>query len=118
MLELEQAQQHVLSLVQPLASEDIPLPSAFGRILAENIVASQDLPPFDNSAMDGYAVHAEELTQASIARPVGLLLVGQVAAGERFAGELGPGQCLRVFTGSPMPNGANAVIMQEDTQLD
>src|ERR1051325_10108779 len=107
MLELEDAQQQVLSLVHPLEAEALPLSSAIGRFLSEDMTAPLDLPPFDNSAMDGYAVRAEDLTQASPKAPVPLRLIGHVAAGESFAGELGRGECLRLFTGSPLPRGAN-----------
>jgi molybdopterin molybdotransferase len=118
MLELEAAQQRIASLIQPLDAESVALGQGFERFTAEKIVAPSDLPAFDNSAMDGYAVGAEDLRAASSLHPVSLCLVGRVMAGELFCGNMGPGQCVRVFTGSPLPLGANAVVMQEDTRLD
>jgi molybdopterin molybdotransferase len=74
------------------------------------------LPPFDNSAMDGYAVRAADVAEARPEAPVRLRLLGRVAAGQTFTGELRAGGCVRVFTGSPLPRGADAVVMQEDTK--
>lgn len=74
-------------------------------------------PPFDNSAMDGYAVRAQDVGSARAEAPVHLRLVGKAAAGQQFAGTLGEGECVRVFTGSPLPLGADAVVMQEDTRV-
>src|SRR5437764_60454 len=115
MLELEQAQEQIQSFIRPLPSESVPLASALGRMAAQQILAPIHLPPFDNSAMDGYALRSEDIKEASPSSPVALRLIGRAAAGEVFSGELGPGQCLRVFTGSPLPAAADAVIMQEDT---
>jgi molybdopterin molybdotransferase len=81
-------------------------------------VAALDLPPFDNSAMDGYAVRAADVTTAKSESPVNLRLRGRVAAGESFAAEVAAGECVRLFTGSPLPRGADAVVMQEDTRPD
>lgn len=116
-MELEQAHERILSLIQPLPPESVPLSGAAGRILAETVRADHDLPPFDNSAMDGYAVRAADLAGATAERPVPLRLIGQGAAGQVFAGEVAGGQCVRVFTGSPLPRGADAVIMQEGTRV-
>jgi molybdopterin molybdotransferase len=77
-----------------------------------------DLPLFDNSAMDGYAARSEDLKGATPQRPVQLRLSGRVAAGQTFAGEVKAGSCVRLFTGSPLPRGADTVVMQEDTRLD
>jgi molybdopterin molybdotransferase len=118
MLPLEQALERILSMVRPLDDEPVPLASASGRIAAESITSSLDLPSFDNSAMDGYALRAEDVTGASRERPVVLHVAGQVAAGSVFPGELSPGQCARVFTGAPVPKGADSVLMQEDSEAD
>jgi molybdopterin molybdotransferase len=118
MIEIEEAQERIVSAVKPLSSAVIPLSAAAGRILAESIVASVDLPLFDNSAMDGYAVRAEDISKTSRAQPVFLRLVGQVAAGDSFPGAMVTGTCVRLFTGSPLPSGADAVVMQEETELD
>jgi molybdopterin molybdotransferase len=118
MLELEQAQERILFLIPLLDVETVPLWSAAGRILAESVAASRDLPPFDNSAMDGYAVRAEDVASATSERPVTLTLRGRVTAGEVSSHQIGPGECVRVFTGSTLPGGADAVVMQEDTRTD
>lgn len=116
MLELEEAQQRILAIVKPLASEVAPLDIAVGRPLAESMMAPIDLPVFDNSAMDGYAVRAEDVARASPDQPVSLRLLGRVAAGEISRDEVRPRTCVRLFTGSPLPRGADAVVMQEDTR--
>jgi len=116
MLELEAAIQRILDLIPPTQPERIALGHAHGRILAEQIVSPVDLPAFDNSAMDGYAVRAADLATATADAPVLLRLLGRAAAGEVFSGNVTPGSCVRVFTGSPLPNGADAVMMQEDTR--
>jgi len=118
MLELEDALQRILAEIQPLATESIPLNEALDHCLAEPVRAPLDLPPFDNSAMDGYAVRAPDLVQCSAQHPVSLQRIGAVAAGEKFEGEVAAGACVRIFTGSPLPRGADAVVMQEDTQAD
>jgi molybdopterin molybdotransferase len=118
MLELEDALQKILTVLPPPVSERVALPEAAGRVLAEGVSSSVDLPAFDNSAMDGYAVRAVDVAGASGEVPVCLRLCGKVAAGETFAGEVSRGQCVRLFTGSPLPRGADAVVMQEDTRVD
>jgi len=116
MLELENAVERILAQVLPAKPEIIPLAEAQGRILAETIVSPVDLPGFDNSAMDGYAVRAANLSAANTRTPASARLVGRVAAGDIFDGEVRDGECVRVFTGSAMPPGADAVVIQEDTQ--
>lgn len=118
MLELEEALDRIISEIEPLAQETIPLTAAKGRYSAQDIESTVDLPRFDNSAMDGYAVLASDLQSASHDTPVALRLIGKVAAGAAFHGKLQPGTCVRVFTGSLLPSGAEAVVMQEDTFLD
>lgn len=118
MLELEEAQRRILSAVAPLGAETVPLSHATGRLLADKILSPIALPAFDNSAMDGYAVRACDVDGATRAHPVALRRVGQVAAGEHFSGELSAGTCVRLFTGSALTAGADAVVMQEDTGLD
>ncbi len=84
------------------------------RILAEEVRATLTQPPFDASAMDGYAVRAADVA----ALPATLTLVGEARAGERFAGTVGPRQCARIFTGAPVPAGADAIVIQENTKSD
>ncbi len=118
MLELEEALPRILSLMPAPQREVIPLESAPGRVCFEVVPAPISLPPFDNSAMDGYAVRTADVAGASPEQPRCLRRIGCTAAGEVFAGEVTPGTCVRVFTGSPLPRGADAVIMQEDTRTD
>jgi molybdopterin molybdotransferase len=117
MLELEQAVEKILAAIPAPKSEVIPLADACGQIIAEKILAATDLPPFDNSAVDGYAVHSQDVAAANVEKPVTLQLTGRIAAGEHFTGQLSAGQCIRIFTGSPVPAGADAVVMQEDTRI-
>lgn len=118
MLELEQAVEKILGSLPDPKGERIPLNEAYRRIVLEPVTAAVELPAFDNSSVDGYAVRASDVAQASSGNPVSLKLAGKVAAGESFSGELAYGQCIRIFTGSPLPVAADAVVMQEDTRLD
>jgi molybdopterin molybdotransferase len=118
MLELEAALDRILAALPPPVPETVPLASAHRRILAGQILSPVDLPGFDNSAMDGYAVRAADVQKASAATPVTLQLRGRVTAGETFNGEVNSGDCVRIFTGAPLPRGADAVIMQEDSRPD
>jgi molybdopterin molybdotransferase len=95
--------------------EDMPLRAALGRVLADDVVAPVDLPPFDNSAVDGFAVRSEDLAEVGDTR---LRVVDRVAAGHTPARSLGAGEAARIFTGAPMPAGADTVFMQEDTRLE
>lgn len=116
MLSLEEATRRILEQLSPPVCEPVPLQLAVGRVCLEQICAATALPPFDNSAMDGYAVRADDVGQAGTDHPATLKLVGEVAAGSSFQGTIEPGQCVRIFTGSPLPQGADAVVMQEDTR--
>jgi len=118
MLEFEEALARVLAVVPAPKSERVRLSDAPGRVLAERVRSPIDLPVFDNSAMDGYAVRAADVRSAAPDSPANLRLAGRVAAGEVFAGAVKSGYCVRLFTGSPMPTGADAVVMQEDTRVD
>ena len=118
MLELEEALAQILATLPPPVSERISLREAHGRVLAERISAPIDLPVFDNSSMDGYAVRAGDIASANSDHPARLRLIGAVAAGQDFRGEVAAGTCVRVLTGSPLPRGADAVVMQEDTRVE
>jgi molybdopterin molybdotransferase len=118
MLELEAALARILDAVPAPVREAVPPSQAHGRVLLERVLSPLDLPPFENSAMDGYAVVAEDVVSARPATPVRLRILGKAGAGEVFPHELCTGACVRVFTGSPLPHGANAVVMQEDTQVE
>ncbi|VAW24428.1 Molybdopterin molybdenumtransferase [hydrothermal vent metagenome] len=108
MLAYEKALQRVLEASNILGSEKISLNIALGRVLATPVNAMMNQPPFDGSAMDGYAVIASEVKPGAV-----LQNIGESQAGSGFDGKLASGQCIRIFTGAPMPKGANAVIMQE-----
>jgi len=116
MLELEEARERILSVIPTLGTELTASSAALGRIATERLDAPIDLPGFDNSAMDGYAVRAADLKNARNDFPISLRRCGESAAGEVFSGVVEAGTCVRVFTGSALPGGADAVVMQEDTQ--
>jgi molybdopterin molybdotransferase len=111
LISVEEALAEILSHVRPLEPERIPILEALGRVLAEGIVSDTDIPPFDNSAMDGYAVRAADVAGA----PVSLAVTGSVAAGYVAGAWLEPGTAIRIMTGAPMPEGADAVVPFEDT---
>ena len=110
MISVDEALDRIFLQLDPPASESVPLARAHRRVLAEPLVARHNQPPFDSSAMDGYAVRAAEV---SLDRP--LKLAGTSQAGARFTGMMEHGQCVRIFTGAPMPIGADAVVIQENT---
>jgi molybdopterin molybdotransferase len=118
MLELEDALAQILAKIPSPTSESILLNDASGRVQAERIESPVDLPLFDNSAMDGYGVRARDVASAAPKTPTGLRLIGKAAAGETFAGEVTAGTCVRLFTGSALPRGADAIVMQEDTRAE
>ena len=117
MLELAEAQKRILDAVHALPNESICLNDSFGRILGEAVIAPIDLPPFDNSAVDGYAVQSKDLISARADKPVSLRLVGKIPAGQSFQNAMTSGECLRIFTGSPLPFSADSIAMQEDTAV-
>ncbi|SFZ82176.1 molybdopterin molybdotransferase [Devosia enhydra] len=112
MLAVEEALKRIYGHIKPLGTETVPLRAAANRVLAEPVIARHNQPPFDSSAMDGYAVRAAE---AGIGRS--LTLAGTAQAGQRFVGMMDRGQCVRIFTGAPLPIGADAVVMQEETEV-
>jgi molybdopterin molybdotransferase len=110
LLPVAEARALILAEVEPLAREMVALAEAHGRVLAEDLKASRDQPPFAASAMDGYAVRAEDI--ASL--PASLKMVGKAPAGRRFRGAVGPGEAVRIFTGAPVPEGADTIVIQEN----
>ena len=118
MLSLESAREKLLGSINLLAIERVPLAAALGRFAAEPIAALIDLPRFDNSAMDGYAVRSEDLKTASTDAPVSLKQIARIGAGEVFRGAISKGECARIFTGSVLPHGADSVVMQEDVTTE
>ncbi|MCH8205664.1 MAG: molybdopterin molybdotransferase MoeA [Chloroflexi bacterium] len=115
MLSVEEARDRILSFFNVLEAEETPLLEALGQVLAEDVVAGFDIPPLANSAMDGYAVLSASLKGASSGAPVDLNVIGSVAAGELPADRVTLGTAVRIMTGAPIPEGADAVVPFEDT---
>lgn len=115
LLPIEDALDRMLGGLVPLAVEEVPIDRALGRVLAEDVRARDSLPPWDDSAMDGYAVRSEDVAAASADRPVGLRVIGEVAAGHAPSTAVEPGTAVRILTGAALPPGADAVVRVEDT---
>jgi molybdopterin molybdotransferase len=111
-ISVEEALRRLLVLVEALPPEQISLADGLGRVLAEEVAARRTQPPFAVSAMDGYAVRAEDLGRV----PVELRIVAEVPAGAGFGGRIGAGEAARIFTGAPMPAGADTIVVQEDAE--
>ncbi|WP_296424299.1 gephyrin-like molybdotransferase Glp [Yoonia sp.] len=109
MITVNDALAHLFALVDPLPTETVPLTQANGRVLARNVTARRDQPPFAASAMDGYAV-----ADADVAPGATFTVIGEAAAGHAFAGTVAKGQAARIFTGAPLPAGTDRVVIQED----
>ena len=116
MCSLEEALEKILAAVVPLPGEPVALADAFARFASAPVRSPLDLPPADNSSVDGYAVLAAGLASASAVSPVVLQMAGHSPAGKTFLGAVEPGACVRVFTGSVLPRGADAVVMQEEVK--
>jgi molybdopterin molybdotransferase len=117
-LSVAEALERVLSGVPVLGTESVALGEARARVLGEPIVSAREIPPWDNSSMDGYAVRARDTDGASAARPVALEVVGEVTAGRVVGRALGGGEAYRILTGAPLPPGSDAVVPQEDVHRD
>ena len=115
MLSVAQAQQRILGAIAALRTERVPLSEALGRVLAEPVVSRRTLPPFDNSGMDGYAVRHRDTSGAGASTPVILDVAGESRAGTPPGRRLTPGTAMRIMTGAPVPDGADAVVRYEDT---
>ncbi len=113
LLSAEEALARVLALMTPTGAETVPLAEATGRVLAAPVYALRDQPPFAASAMDGYAVRAVDAMESAV-----LQVAGAVQAGGAHDGALAPGEAIRIFTGAPLPEGADAVLIQEDAERD
>ena len=114
MLSVAEAQAKVVEGLKPLASERVSLAAALGRVLSADVAANRTQPPSDVSAMDGYAVRAQDVA----ALPATLRLIGSVAAGATFAGNVGKGETVRIFTGAPVPKGATTIVIQENVKAE
>ena len=115
MLSVEEAFARIVSQFSVLEAETVSLMDTLGRVLAEDVVSAEDVPAFDNSAMDGYAVRFADTQTASETDPVKLRVVGDLAAGAVPDAPLGPGEAVRIMTGAPVPPGSDAVVPFEDT---
>jgi molybdopterin molybdotransferase len=111
MITVAEALSRLFALATPTGIENVPLREASGRVLARPVAALHDQPPFAASAMDGYALRAAEVTPGARFR-----LVGEAAAGALWPGHVRPGEAVRIFTGAPVPDGADFVVIQEDTE--
>jgi molybdopterin molybdotransferase len=111
---VDEARKRILDGVKPLAAEYVPLDKACGRVLALDVKAKRDQPPFPASAMDGYAVRHQDMQQL----PATLTLIGTSAAGHRFKGTVKPGTAVRILTGAPLPKGGDTVVIQENTERE
>lgn len=114
LMPVAEARQRILADLPLMPSKQVSLPEAHGRVLAVNVAARVTQPPLAVSAMDGYAVRAADVAMV----PANLAVIGAVPAGGLFEGEVGAGQAVRIFTGAPLPAGADAIIIQEDTERD
>lgn len=115
MVEVDHALARMLSLITPLPAEPTPLLAARGRVVASPVVAADNVPPFRNSAMDGFAVRSADVAGAMVGGPVVLPVQGEVAAGDPGGARLAQGAALRIMTGAPLPEGADAVVRFEET---
>jgi molybdenum cofactor synthesis domain-containing protein len=115
---LEDVQAQVLRAVPRLGPVPVPLSEARGLVLAEPIVATEPVPPFANTAMDGYALRAADTAGATADDPVALRVVADIPAGHAATIPVGPGEAMRIMTGAPMPDGADAIVMVERTRRD
>ncbi|QAY60547.1 molybdopterin molybdenumtransferase MoeA [Microbacterium protaetiae] len=115
MITVEEHRQRILAAVRPLEALTVPVTAALGRVLREPVRAAVDLPLFDNSAMDGFAVHYADVTAASADHPVTLEVVADLPAGTSLNPALQTGQAARIMTGAPMPSSADVVVPFEDT---
>ncbi len=118
MVTVKEALNHILSAILPLGLEKADILSALGRVIGEDIHASRDIPPRDNSAMDGYALKSEDTTGAGAESPVVLNIIEDIPAGYTPKKTVELGEAARIMTGAPVPDGADAVVMVEETMSD
>jgi len=118
LLSVREAQERILNALQPVGTENLPLRDCIGRVLAEDISATTDLPPFDNSSVDGFALRSADTALISPASPRDLRVVADIAAGSNPQVALRAGEAARIMTGARLPSGADAVIPVEDTDFN
>ena len=114
LITVEAALARITGALSPVGMEWVNIAQAHGRVLAQGVASNRTQPPFAVSAMDGYAVRAGDVSGV----PVTLRVIGQAPAGGAFDGTVGPGQAVRIFTGGPVPKGADTIVIQENTQAD
>ena len=117
LLSVAEARERILSYLQPVRTETLPLVECANRVLTQDIAAATDLPLFDNSSMDGFAVRADDVVNAAAASPRSLRVVADIPAGSHPTISLGPGEAARIMTGAPLPKGADSVIPVEETNF-
>jgi molybdopterin molybdotransferase len=115
---LAEVQREILGAVAPLAPVTVPVREALGLVTTRDVVADQAVPPFANTAMDGYAVRADDTAGAGPEAPVRLTVAGELPAGRAPTQPVGEGEAIRIMTGAPMPDGADSVVMVEYTERD
>ncbi len=115
MISVEEARERILAHFAPLPAEETPLAEALGQVLAQDVRSTFDIPPLDNTSMDGYAVRATDTEGVTPGAPRELRVTGYLAAGSVFEGSVGPGQAVRIMTGAPIPAGADAIVPFEET---
>ena len=118
LLSVNEARERILSHFQPVTTETLPLAGCSNRVLAQDIAATSDLPPFNNSSMDGFAVRAADVIDAAAGSPRNLRVVADIPAGSHPTISLAPEEAARIMTGASIPDGADAVIPVEDTNFD
>ena len=112
---VREASERILAAIRPLAAESVRLREALGRVLAEDVYSPIEHPPWDNSSMDGYAVRAADVRDASPQSPIALRVIDTVRAGQLPSTEVAPGTAIRIMTGAPIPRGADSVVRVEDS---
>ena len=115
-LSAREAAREIIAGVRRQPALRVPLDDALGSILAEPVTSPLDIPPWTNSAMDGYAARADDVRRATAEHPLSLRVIETIPAGAFPLKEIGPGECARIFTGAPLPRGADSVVRQEDTE--
>ena len=116
MIAVEEATHLILDQIHPLGRERLNILQSLGRVLGEDIIARRHIPPWDNSAMDGYAVRWQDIQRAPSKKGVVLTVLADLPAGRIFTGEVGSGQAIRIMTGAPLPRGADTVVQVEETK--
>ncbi|MBA3336103.1 MAG: molybdopterin molybdenumtransferase MoeA, partial [Chloroflexia bacterium] len=115
MVGVDEAREAILAAFAPLPAITLPILDALGMVLAEEVVAGVAIPPFPNSAMDGFAVRAIDTIGASFETPIRLRVIGEAPAGYESRACVGPSTAVRIMTGAPVPEGADAVVRFEET---